>query len=147
MKTIATLSKTLFFTLIVLSVVSGCKIEVVTTEGEATISADADISADDQTTDEDVSTVKSVELAWETPTQREDGSSLYIYDIQGYEVKYRNVDDSDYSTLELAMNDSDVINSATVELDGAGVYEFSIAVYDVNGLYSDYSDPVQITIE
>ncbi|AJQ94902.1 fibronectin type III domain-containing protein [Gynuella sunshinyii] len=94
-----------------------------------------------------MNTARSVEVSWETPTSREDGSSLYAYEIQGYEVKYRNVNDGEYSSVLLTLDPSELITSTTLDLNSAGTYEFTVAVYDVNGLYSDFSQPVQVSIQ
>ncbi|WP_428244381.1 hypothetical protein, partial [Gynuella sp.] len=61
--------------------------------------------------------------------------------------KYRNVNDGEYSSVLLTQDPSELITTATLDLDGAGVYEFTVAVYDVNGLYSDFSQPVQVSIQ
>ena len=106
------------------------------------------ISACDFKASDDDTGGKTVQLSWETPTTREDGQSLYHYEIGGYEIKYRNVNDDEYHYLILLAEDSDnPADGTSVELSDDGTYEFSVAVFDVNGLYSLYSDVVQITID
>ena len=91
---------------------------------------------------------KIVQLSWNIPATRENGESLYPYEIGGYEIKYRNVSDSEYRSLIVEMTDSDeLLKGTSVELSDSGTYEFSVAVFDVNGLYSLYTDAVQVTVD
>lgn len=77
----------------------------------------------------------SVTLYWSAPMQRENGTDLTTNELGGYEIRYRQVGDTEYQSV--------VINDATVDqhyFDGLpdGDYEFQIAAFDTEGLYSEF---------
>jgi len=76
----------------------------------------------------------SVVLDWRTPDQRENGDYLELDEIGGYEIRYRK--DGESNAISVVIEDP---YATHYELAGlTGIYEFSIAVYDVNGLYSRF---------
>ncbi len=81
----------------------------------------------------------STTLNWIIPTQRENGSVLDVSEIDGYEILYKKVgDEINYS---LMIDDASVSTYVLEDL-AAGEYEFKIASYDTNGVYSDFSSPI-----
>jgi hypothetical protein len=81
----------------------------------------------------------TAKLSWDVPTLRENGDELLSTEIGGYEIVYKKTSESVYKTI--------IINSNTVsthEINGLppAEYEFRAAVFDSDGLYSDFSDPV-----
>lgn len=78
--------------------------------------------------------VDAVRLEWATPDQRENGDYLELDEIGGYEIRYQQVGDAQQEVLVL---DDAYATAHEMNLE-AGVYEFSIAVFDVNGLYSEF---------
>lgn len=79
----------------------------------------------------------NVTLTWEVPVARENEDPLYIYEIGGYEIAYRKIGTDIYQTVQIDQGD---IDSFTLTDIVVGEYEFKIAVFDSNGLYSQYSD-------
>lgn len=80
-----------------------------------------------------VTVAGSVEFTWNIPTQRENGEPLYSSELGGYELRYRKLPDTTftYITIEAWRNEHIF---AWLE----GTYEFEIAAFDINGLYSHF---------
>ncbi|WP_331352420.1 fibronectin type III domain-containing protein [Cellvibrio sp. UBA7671] len=75
-----------------------------------------------------------VEIHWVTPNQRVNGDYMDIGEIGGYELRYKREIDNYFTSI--IINDKD---AATYYLDDLrGEYEFKIAVFDVDGLYSEF---------
>jgi len=77
---------------------------------------------------------RGVNLAWRTPDQRENGAYLELDEIGGYEIRYREQGQSSFDTVVI---ENAYVTDYELDLD-EGDYEFSIAVFDVNGLYSRF---------
>lgn len=87
--------------------------------------------------------IASVELSWDIPELRDDGSDLALYEINGYIIKYGVDENNLNSTLSVdgATQDSVVI----AELN-AGTYYFTIATVDSDGLQGAYSEQFEQVI-
>jgi len=78
----------------------------------------------------------SVELSWDIPVLREDGSDLEIYEINGYVIKYG----TSSNNLDSFVNVNGAGDtSALIEELSSGTYYFSIATIDDNGIQGAYS--------
>ena len=73
-------------------------------------------------------------LRWEVPTQRENGDYLDITEIGGYELRYKLTGASSYTYLTI----DDPWQQEYIFDWLSGSYEFQIAVFDKNGLYSQF---------
>jgi len=75
-----------------------------------------------------------IPLAWSAPTQRENGATLPASEIAGYEIRYRKPTDNAYSYATLGPT------ALNYSLKGAAKdsMEIGIAVFDTNGLYSNF---------
>jgi hypothetical protein len=74
-----------------------------------------------------------VQLRWQRPVDREDGEYLELDEIGGYELRYKAKGDTEEQSV--------IIDAAadSYQLSGLkGEYWFEIAVYDKNGLYSQF---------
>jgi hypothetical protein len=78
----------------------------------------------------------SVELSWDIPVLREDGSDLEIYEINGYVIQYGA--DENNLNLSLSVEGASLDNVVIGEL-GVGTYYFSIATIDSDGVQGAYS--------
>ncbi|WP_428242504.1 fibronectin type III domain-containing protein [Gynuella sp.] len=126
MKVVFPFTTTFFFSLIL----SGCQLEA---------SDHSKLFADP---------ARLVRISWDTPERRENGESLYAYEIEGYEIKYRKMTDQHYQYRTLWASDYDgLIEETAVSVAGGGSYEFAVAVFDGDGLYSQYSDAVIVTLD
>jgi len=85
----------------------------------------------------------TVNLSWNIPTLRADGSELIASDIQGYIIAYGT--DSLNLDQEISVNGSNTV-SASIEL-WPNTYYLRIATLDANNVQSDFSNSVQITLE
>lgn len=75
----------------------------------------------------------NVTLRWLPPVERENGTILSSNEIGGYSVRYRLITDTIYTYLSV-----DKSQTSTTLTGLFGDYIFEIAVYDANGLYSNF---------
>jgi len=75
-----------------------------------------------------------VTLQWQRPVQRENGEYLEGDDIGGYELRYRELTDKDFQVVII----EDGWREDYELTDLQGEFEFQIAAFDVNGLYSNF---------
>lgn len=73
-------------------------------------------------------------LYWGVPTQREDGSTITEAELGGFLIRYKLKTANDYTLIDI--NDSSVKSRVITNLTGD--YEFQIAAYDANNLYSSF---------
>jgi hypothetical protein len=103
-------------------------------DGSGSDDDSADSGNDDVIEDELVEVNGSVLLEWEEPKVRENGDPIYNSELGGYEVRYREVNQEQFT--------SQIIEEWSVQFaeihDLSGIYEFEIAAYDTNGLYSEF---------
>lgn len=78
---------------------------------------------------------KTVTISWTHPNQRENGKFLELDEIAGYEIRFKKPTDTRFTYLMVSGNTTTEL-SYTGNLDGAA---FEIAVFDINGLYSQYA--------
>lgn len=78
----------------------------------------------------------AVRLAWEPPEARKDGTPLPQASIGGYEILYRVVGTSTWLSEDLS--DGTLTEWIIADLP-AGEFEFAIAVYDTQGVYSEFT--------
>lgn len=90
-----------------------------------------------------VQVLSSIELTWDIPQQREDGSDLEMYEINGYVIVY-GTDENDLSN-QLAIDGGQTTNTILEQLS-SGTYYFSIATVDSDGIQGAYSDVIQQSI-
>jgi len=83
--------------------------------------------------------LRSIQLSWETPLKREDGTDLPIYEINGYVIKYG----SDANSLDLQVDVLGADTDVLIELLEAGTYYFAIATIDSDGVQGSYSPQIQ----
>ncbi|MCH8506994.1 MAG: fibronectin type III domain-containing protein [Ectothiorhodospiraceae bacterium] len=83
-------------------------------------------------------------LSWTPPATRVDGSSLYLYELGGYEVHYGTTDGRFRMSVSVPGQDS---YGATIKNLQSGIaYYFMVRVYDAEGRYSGFSPQRIITI-
>lgn len=80
-------------------------------------------------------------ISWSVPTQREDGSSLSVKDLSGYEIYYTTDDSSVSGVFKIAGGG---VSSYTASNLAAGNYYFSISAIDLSGFKSALSNLVSI---
>ncbi len=131
-------------TLIALStVLVGCQIEVTPLDnagltGQATNVTETDnkdggSEVNDGGSD---STASSVTLYWNAPVERANGANIATSEIGGYEIRYKKLSATSYTNV--VINNASVAQHVIDGLDDATSYEFEVAVFDTDGLYSDF---------
>ena len=73
-------------------------------------------------------------IYWSIPTQRENGDYLDITEIGGYELRYKLKSANDFTSVNIDSGFTDTYYFDYLQ----GDYEFEIATFDVNGLYSSF---------
>lgn len=85
----------------------------------------------------------TAQLEWTAPGTRTDGSSISLSEIDRYEIVYGENPDALTKTVSVESGES----SYTFTDLPAGEWYFRIRVYDTNGLASELSEQVSITVE
>ncbi|MCG8442734.1 MAG: fibronectin type III domain-containing protein [Caulobacterales bacterium] len=85
----------------------------------------------------------SVTASWDIPVQRTDGSSLSLSELDGYEIRYSVVGQSDFTAV--IVNDQ-TADAHTMTGLAPGSYEFSIAAVETDGSYGVFAGPVTVTV-
>ena len=85
----------------------------------------------------------SANISWLIPEQRENGESLTMSEIGGYEIIFRKIDEIIFDSVVIP--DQTASEYMLEDLD-PGQYEFMIAAFDSEGLYSDFSTPAIIDL-
>lgn len=86
----------------------------------------------------------AIQLSWDIPLARNNGDVLYANELAGYEILYSH--ERDASPRQLRIEDP-LQTSAQVAGLPVGHYRFAIAAIDSNGVYSQFSSPVLLTLE
>jgi hypothetical protein len=85
----------------------------------------------------------SIELTWDIPQEREDGSALDLYEIDGYVIAYG----TDQNNLSIQVTvDGASVQKTVLENLATGTYYFAIATVDSDGTQGAYSDVIQQSI-
>lgn len=79
--------------------------------------------------------VGSATLKWLPPTERENQAVLPAAEIGGYEIRYKTILENNYHYKLV----SSQLNQTTIT-GLTGYYSFEIATYDINGLYSNFTN-------
>lgn len=82
-------------------------------------------------------------LHWNAPATRADGSKLYMGDIEGYKIYYKLRDQKRYNTITIHS-----ASDTSFSLSGfrPGIYEFFVSTLDTEGLESQPSRTVTVSV-
>jgi len=92
---------------------------------------------------DEANTTTEVTLSWVAPAEREDNTALSLSAIAGYKIYYGTAQ-GQYSN-NVTINNSTAAGYTFSDLP-AGTYYFVVTTIDTDGLESQYSDPVSITL-
>lgn len=81
-------------------------------------------------------------VSWDIPDTRENGKDLPLSEIGGYEIRYKRNDEDLFSSV--IINESNQ-HETVIENLKSGQYQFKIASFDIEGIYSEYSAPIYKT--
>ena len=90
-----------------------------------------------------VQLVKSIALSWDIPQEREDGTALEIYEIEGYVIAYGT--DADNLDQQVTVQGASV-QEAILDNLNSGTYYFAIATVDSDGAQGAYSATIEQSI-
>lgn len=88
----------------------------------------------------------SIHITWTVPTTRVDGSALAATALAGYRLFYSREDSSASEDAVVAIDGGNT-TSADLTLAVAGTYLFAITAVDTDGVESELSTPVSVTVE
>jgi hypothetical protein len=77
---------------------------------------------------------KEAVIEWYRPNQRENGDYLELSELGGYEIRYKLITETNYRSA--LITDGLATRHSLGVLSGS--YQFEIAAYDSNGLYSQF---------
>jgi len=77
----------------------------------------------------------SVQLYWSRPLSRVNNNPMPETEIGGYEIRYRKLPDGQFQSIILA---ADQVQYGLTTVDAVDLYVFSVAVFDQEGIYSDF---------
>lgn len=86
----------------------------------------------------------SAQITWEIPTQRENGDDLSFSEIGGYKLSYREAGTEKFT--QVMINDQNTASYTVSNLSWGGAYEFRVSTFDDEGLFSELSSPLFLTI-
>jgi hypothetical protein len=91
----------------------------------------------------------TVNLSWDHPHERVNGERLYPYEIGGYEIVYQRSDGNpdDWSSVVLFDDQSFVLDKHVIEGLAPGEYVFAISTFDIDGLYSEFSEAQFVNVK
>ncbi|MFQ3262039.1 fibronectin type III domain-containing protein [Reinekea sp.] len=129
---------------------SGCQVEGLATQGNAADDTDTTVTVtkpnsntppEAEPTDPDVGNndpiaTASVTLYWSAPLERVNGQSMDMTEVGGYEIRYKQ--DSDDSYTNVVIDDKYTDQYTFIDLSDADAYQFEVAVFDSDGIYSDF---------
>jgi len=98
----------------------------------------ADGLTGDTTTFEPEPIVGNATLSWTAPLTRENGETIAMAELNGYEVRYGQTNDISAMPDEITINLASTME-VTVEGLGKGIWYFTIRTLEVNGAFSDWS--------
>jgi hypothetical protein len=111
---------------------------VLTSSSSSSVSSQSSSSSPHPISSAPSSSVSSVlgpvYLLWNAPTQRENGNYLDITDVGGYELRYRKITETNFTYVTI----NDAWSTRYYFRLPTGAYEFQVAVFDKNGLYSQF---------
>jgi hypothetical protein len=98
-------------------------------------------------TQDDVVVVNAtLQIVWQAPSVREDGSALVGSDIAGYEIYYTSIAPDNTTVDQFIEVGSADKTSYIMEQVPAGEYHFAIATVDTTGVKSSISDVVTTVV-
>ena len=79
--------------------------------------------------------ISTVTIYWSAPVERVNGEAMPLDEIGGYEIRYRLTADTLYSNVII---EGYSIEQWMLEIEHPELYTFEVAVYDTDGIYSDF---------
>jgi len=77
----------------------------------------------------------TVQLYWSRPLTRVNNDPMPETEIGGYEIRYRKLPDGPFQSITLPAGQ---VQYGLTTVGAADLYEFSVAVFDRDGIYSDF---------
>ncbi|MBU2863946.1 hypothetical protein QWZ13_04545 [Reinekea marina] len=138
---------TLIATLLTVAL-TGCQVEGLTAQGNAatdnetvavtdptsntTPDTEPTVPVDEETP---TNTTGTVTLYWSAPVERVNGQSMDMLEVGGYEIRYKLESDETYTNVVI---DGLEDQYTFLDLENAEDYQFEVAVFDTDGIYSDF---------
>ncbi|KZX78961.1 hypothetical protein A3715_09040 [Oleiphilus sp. HI0009] len=82
---------------------------------------------------------RSISLSWDIPVEREDGSDLELYEINGYVIKYGSSAGGMANTINISGGN---VTQYTLDNLNSGTYYFAIATVDSDDVQGEFSSTI-----
>ena len=86
----------------------------------------------------------AVTIEWQIPELRENGDTLMLSEIGGYQIAYRKDEETEYRTILITDHTQSQI---VVDNLSTGRYEFKVSSFDSGGIYGQYSPSIFAIID
>lgn len=83
----------------------------------------------------------TAKLSWSAPMTRENGESISMGELDGYEIRYGQTSNITAMTGDIEISSASTMEFTVEDLEN-GVWYFTIRTVDVNGMFSDWSTVV-----
>jgi hypothetical protein len=100
----------------------------------SSVSSSSAVSSSSSATSSQGAVDGPVVIYWSVPTHRENGDYLDITEIGGYELRYKLKSSSSFTKVDIASGYTDTYYFNYLQ----GDFEFELATYDTDGLYSEF---------
>ncbi len=98
------------------------------------------------TEEETVITAKVVEINWNTPLYRDDGTPLAIHDIGGYEITVGSTAQGEEIVIDVADGYATSLVTDPIQIQ-PGEYTLTIRTYDNEGVFSNPTAPLVVMVD
>lgn len=125
---------------LLISALTACQIETLPTQ--TTDNANSEVNPNDpgnETSPSQPGTRDDVMIYWQAPTSRVNGSTMPRSQIGGYEIRYKPKSSSQYTSVILSAETTQYL---LAEQPNADQLEIEVAVFDNQGVYSDFVEAV-----
>lgn len=86
---------------------------------------------------------ETASLRWAAPATRADGSKLYVGEISGYRIYYKLRHEDNFETISVSGSDATEYPLKQFE---PGIYEFAVSTLDTEGLESQRSQVIAVSV-
>ena len=93
-------------------------------------------TTDSEASPDDQPALQAGVLYWSAPLTRTNGHEMISSEIGGYEIRYKDASNSDYEVI--VVTDANVEQYNFDDLENLDNYTFEVAVFDTDGIYSDF---------
>jgi len=111
--------------------------------GSNTSSTTSSIATTEKNSTNEAAKAANITLSWSAPAEREDNTPISLSEVNGYKIYYGTTQGQYPSSVTI--NDGTAVDYIFQDFNPA-TYYFVVTTFDTNGLESNYSSEVQVSI-